>query len=198
MNSPQEHHGEQQPREGLGGRVRHFVKTELGLDQNQASETRSGHPENPDPAPRPARQTAPVHHPDQITSDEPIHRRTGPFGPPAAPGPDVAEGEPRLQPTQPEAFRDQSGDRLAADPDATRVELLNDAAGLREQWQRIQGTFVDDPRRAVHEASALVNRTLDEIRANVGSPHPSETTSTDELRASFRRYREFFQRLLSA
>ena len=61
-----------------------------------------------------------------------------------------------------------------------------------------RGTFVDDPSRAVHEASVLVDRTLDEIRANVGSGHTSETMSTEDLRVSFQRYREFFQRLLSA
>jgi hypothetical protein len=78
------------------------------------------------------------------------------------------------------------------------VGLLNDVAGLREEWQRGQGTFVDDPSRAVHEASVLVDRTWDEIRVNVGSGHTSETTSTEDLRVSFQRYREFFERLLSA
>jgi hypothetical protein len=78
------------------------------------------------------------------------------------------------------------------------VGLLTDVAGLRDEWQRVQGTFVDDPQRAVHEASMLVDRTLDEIRANVGSKRPSETMSTEDLRVSFQRYREFFQRLLSA
>jgi hypothetical protein len=93
---------------------------------------------------------------------------------------------------------DQSGDQPAADANAERVGLLHNVAGLRAEWQRVQGTFVDDPHRAVQEASILVNRTLDEIRANVESTHPSETMSTDELRIHFHRYREFFQRLLSA
>ncbi|MGH3753093.1 MAG: hypothetical protein ACRDRP_10410 [Pseudonocardiaceae bacterium] len=79
-----------------------------------------------------------------------------------------------------------------------RVGLLNDVAGLRDEWQRVQGTFVDDPQRAVHEASMLIDQTLDEIRANVGSKHLGDPTSTEDLRVSFQRYREFFQRLLSA
>jgi hypothetical protein len=45
----------------------------------------------------------------------------------------------------------------------------------------------------VHEVSMLIDRTLDEIRVNVGSKHP-ETTSTEDLRVSFQRYREFVQR----
>jgi hypothetical protein len=78
------------------------------------------------------------------------------------------------------------------------VGLLNDVAGMRDEWQRVQGTFVDDPQRAVQEASVLIDRTLDEIRANVGSGHTSEAMSTEDLRVSFQRYRDFFQRLLSA
>jgi hypothetical protein len=105
--------------------------------------------------------------------------------------------EPGLQSTGPEESRGQSGDHLPAQGSAERGGLLNDVAGLRDEWQRVQGTFVDDPQRAVHEASMLIDRTLDEIRANVGSKHP-ETTSTEDLRVSFQRYREFFQRLLSA
>jgi hypothetical protein len=78
------------------------------------------------------------------------------------------------------------------------VGLLNDPAGLRDQWQRVQGTFVDDPQRAVQEASVLVNRTLEEIRENVARGQAGDPTSTEDLRVSFQRYREFFQRLLSA
>ncbi|MGH3804916.1 MAG: hypothetical protein ACRDTD_33185 [Pseudonocardiaceae bacterium] len=89
-------------------------------------------------------------------------------------------------------------DDAAREGGAGRVGLLNDVASLRDEWQRVQGTFVDDPQRAVHEASVLVDRTLDEIRSNVGSERPSETMSTEDLRVSFQRYREFFQRLLSA
>jgi hypothetical protein len=50
----------------------------------------------------------------------------------------------------------------------------------------------------VREASVLVERTLEEIWINVTSGRTSGTTSTEELRVRFQRYREFFQRLLSA
>ena len=86
----------------------------------------------------------------------------------------------------------------AADHSAERVGLLNNPAGLRAEWQQVQGTFVDDPQRAVHEASVLVDRTLQEIRENVRRGQISDPTSTEDLRVSFQRYREFFQRLLSA
>jgi hypothetical protein len=89
-------------------------------------------------------------------------------------------------------------DQDAADDSAERVGLLNDPAGLRAEWQQVQATFVDDPQRAVHEASVLVDRTLQEIHENVRRGQISDPTSTDDLRVSFQRYREFFQRLLSA
>ncbi|MFN2477676.1 MAG: hypothetical protein ABR615_00660, partial [Pseudonocardiaceae bacterium] len=79
-----------------------------------------------------------------------------------------------------------------------RVGLLTDPAGLRDQWQRVQSTFVDDPQSAVHEASALVDRTLEEIQRNLARGQTGNPTSTEDLRVSFQRYREFFQRLLSA
>ncbi len=76
--------------------------------------------------------------------------------------------------------------------------LLNDPAGLRNEWQQVQSTFVDDPQQAVHDASVLVDRTLREIHQNVTRKQINDPTSTEELRVSFQRYREFFQRLLSA
>ncbi len=98
----------------------------------------------------------------------------------------------------PAPAQNRSSSEAAADGSATRVGLLNDPAGLRNQWQQVQGTFVDDPARAVHEASELVEKTLQEIHENVGRGQISDPTSTEDLRVSFQRYREFFQRLLSA
>ncbi|MBA2471497.1 MAG: hypothetical protein DLM61_04305 [Pseudonocardiales bacterium] len=109
-----------------------------------------------------------------------------------------AEREPGLQATPAEEFPDRSEGQAAADDSAARVGLLTNAAALRDEWQRVQGTFVDDPQRAVREASMLVERTLEEIRVNVTSGHTSGTISTEDLRVNFQRYREFFQRLLSA
>lgn len=224
MTTQQEHYGERERREGLGGRVRRFVDTELSRvrdnvrdKENRGARTRTDHPEDTNLAGRegvadraydsgpahvdraydsgpaqetPAQETQRVNEPDEATVAK---HDTG--------------REPRLQPAQPEELRGQPGDQLAAAPpspthaaegSAERVGLLNDVTVLRDEWQQVQGTFVDDPQRAVHEASALVDRTLDEIRVNVGSERPSETMSTEDLRVSFQRYREFFQRLLSA
>lgn len=192
MNTPQEYQEERKGGEGLGGRVRRFVDAELGRirdKDDRGTGTHTDHPGDPDPADR------------EESYSEPVSPHVG--GPghvdrPATTTPHDAGREPTPQSAPPEEFRGQSGDQLTADGGAARAGLLNDVATLRDEWQRVQGTFVDDPQRAVHEASMLIDRTLDEIRANVGSEHPSETMSTEDLRVSFQRYREFFQRLLSA
>lgn len=137
---------------------------------------------------------------DQPAGDQPAGMQTGHPGSPDPNHPGgVAQREP-VVPSGAPAHIEQTtaADDTARDGGAQRVGLINDVAGLRDEWQRVQGTFVDDPQRAVHEASVLIDRTLDEIRMNVGSGHPSETTSTEDLRVRFQRYREFFQRLLSA
>lgn len=82
-------------------------------------------------------------------------------------------------------------------PDPEQAGLLRDSDSLRSQWQQVQGTFVDDPQRAVREAGALVDRTLEEIKSALGSTG-GDGSSTEDLRVTFQRYREFFHRLLSA
>jgi hypothetical protein len=114
--------------------------------------------------------------------------------PPSNPPPSTAAAEASTATTEESRRLDEN----AADDSAERVGLLNDPASLRAEWQQVQGTFVDDPQRAVHEASMLVERTLQEIRENVSRGDISDLTSTEDLRVSFQRYREFFQRLLSA
>jgi hypothetical protein len=183
MGTRQEHHGEPEKSEGLGKRVRRFVDSELNRFLEKDDRDREDHGERPG-------------HPSDPASVEP----TGTAG--------SAHDSHRLHQPDPAPESDpplESGAHRHPEPvdasragEAQRVGLLNDVAGMRDEWQRVQGTFVDDPQRAVQEASALIERTLDEIRANVGSGYTSEAMSTEDLRVSFQRYREFFQRLLSA
>lgn len=80
-----------------------------------------------------------------------------------------------------------------------------EAAGYRTQWDAIQTGFVDEPRRAVEEADALVGLTikrLSEIFADerAGLEHhwtDGNQISTEDLRVALRKYRSFFERLLS-
>lgn len=188
MNVRQEH--EQPQGEGLGGRVRRFIDNELSraLDSDDRENT----------APSDAGHDAPPPNTPAEAAGETTTPTAGETTIPAA-----AETTPGTAESPPAAAEEtQMGrrriDQEAADDSAERVGLLNDPAGLRAEWQQVQGTFVDDPQRAVHEASVLVDRTLQEIHENVRRGQISDPTSTEDLRMSFQRYREFFQRLLSA
>jgi hypothetical protein len=212
MDTVQEHQGEPERQEAPGEQARRFGDTELSWvrdKHNREVETPPPHPADPDldpvgrgdvtnrdsrPAPEPR---APE--PSPAGDSEFVAARAGgdPERPVRAASSDAGP-EPGLQPAGVEEVPGRSEGQAAADEGAARVGLLGNAAGLRDQWQQVQGTFVDDPQRAVHQASVLVERTLDELRVNVTSGHTSDTTSTEDLRISFQRYREFFQRLLSA
>ena len=103
----------------------------------------------------------------------------------------------------------QHGAQADADGDGDRdsVSVLDPstAEGLRERWNGVQAGFVDEPRRSVTDADQLVGEVLDEVsrvfreqRAELEagwSEH--EEPDTEELRQALRRYREFFDRLLS-
>lgn len=117
---------------------------------------------------------------------------------PMGAGYDSAESNPAGSDLAPEPAGDRPRSKEAADDRSASVGLLNDPAYLRNEWQQVQSTFVDDPQKAVHEARSLVDRTLREIEENVSREHISDPTSTEDLRVSFQRYRDFFQRLLSA
>lgn len=81
----------------------------------------------------------------------------------------------------------------------------NELGDLRQRWQNIQGTFVDDPRAAVRHADELVAslmKRLAEVFADERGKlehewDKGEDVSTEDLRQALRRYRSFFDRLLS-
>jgi len=75
---------------------------------------------------------------------------------------------------------------------------------LRRRWDTVQVGFVDDPRRAVAEADALVSSAIDDIATGFRSQRErldevwadGNNVTTDELREAFQLYRTFFGRLL--
>jgi len=84
-----------------------------------------------------------------------------------------------------------------------------DKGELTARWQRVQSAFVDEPRRAVEEADALVEETMRQLtealaaeRRNLAA-HWREggdgsASATEELRLALRRYRDLFHRMLAA
>jgi len=79
------------------------------------------------------------------------------------------------------------------------------ARDFRASWDAVQIGFVDDPKQAVHQADQLVRQVLDDLaqtfsserNALDGGTDSANQASTENLRLALRRYRSFFQRLLS-
>jgi hypothetical protein len=80
-----------------------------------------------------------------------------------------------------------------------------ETAGFRTRWDGIQTGFVDEPRKAVEEADALVAQVikrLTEVFANERTTlehqwDSGEQVSTEDLRLALQKYRSFFERLLA-
>jgi len=79
------------------------------------------------------------------------------------------------------------------------------AKDFRSRWDAVQISFVDDPRQAVRQADELVAQVMKSLaetfaneRAKLGGQaDQTDKASTENLRVALRRYRSFFERLLS-
>jgi hypothetical protein len=93
------------------------------------------------------------------------------------------------------AEEDGRNDLLAAD----------EMEGFRARWHAVQGSFVDEPRKAVQEADELVDSLVQRIVNSIADQRKKLETgwdrgqdiSTEDLRQSLRKYRAFFDRLLT-
>jgi hypothetical protein len=98
-----------------------------------------------------------------------------------------------------------SGTPKAADDEMPQLLTDDDERAFRDRWQTIQNKFVDDPREAVHEADTLVADVMQTLASTFaqhkkdleGQWGEGEKVDTEELRGALRRYRSFFNRLLS-
>jgi hypothetical protein len=87
------------------------------------------------------------------------------------------------------------------------VSLFHDeeGRGFRTRWDAIQTGFVDQPRAAVEQANALVGEMVKRLTDTFGSERSKlesqwtegKDVSTEDLRIALKRYRSFFERLLS-
>jgi hypothetical protein len=79
------------------------------------------------------------------------------------------------------------------------------AGEYRTRWAAVQSSFVDDPRRAVREGDELVAQMMKDLAQSFATERgrletqlgQTGETTTEALRVSLRRYRSFFERLLS-
>ncbi len=80
-------------------------------------------------------------------------------------------------------------------------ELHNFRAG----WDQVQTAFVDEPRQSVEQAESLVANVVKRIAEQFSAEREKlenqwgqgQNVSTEDLRQALRRYRSFFDRLLS-
>jgi len=76
---------------------------------------------------------------------------------------------------------------------------------LQSRWNSIQAGFVDEPRRAVKDADALVASAIQQISSAFADQRKQlekqwsdgEDVSTEDRRLALQRYRTFFSKLLS-
>jgi hypothetical protein len=81
-------------------------------------------------------------------------------------------------------------------------EMAND---FRSQWTNIQTRFVDDPRQAVRDGDELVAQVMKSLAESFANERDrveahlqdGGEASTELLRVALRRYRSFFERLLT-
>ena len=79
------------------------------------------------------------------------------------------------------------------------------AGGFRSRWQEVQTGFVDEPRHAVAQADGLVAEMMQRLAKVFADERGKleeqwsrgDDISTEDLRVALRRYRSFFDRLLS-
>jgi hypothetical protein len=75
----------------------------------------------------------------------------------------------------------------------------------RARWDQVQTSFVDEPRQAVEQADSLVANVVKRIAEQFSNERAKledqwakgDNVNTEDLRQALRRYRSFFDRLLS-
>ena len=81
----------------------------------------------------------------------------------------------------------------------------NETQDFRSRWEKIQIGFVDEPRTAVVQADELVANAIKRMAEIFATERQkletewakTDNVSTEDLRVALRRYRSFFDRLLS-
>lgn len=122
-------------------------------------------------------------------------------------GPNVVRG-PAGTAMQPDVRDRREGEKEEIrNENNEHVELLppNENQELRSRWDRIQTSFVDEPRQSVKEADALVAETIKRLSDTFSQARTrmeqdwdrGDSVSTEDLRTALRRYRSFFTRLLA-
>ena len=109
------------------------------------------------------------------------------------------------QPESPVGTAELAGREHRDEADWTPLFNEADARTFRDRWTAIQNGFVDAPRESVQQADALVADTMKRLATSFADERAQlergwaqgGDVSTEDLRLALRRYRTFFDRLLS-
>jgi hypothetical protein len=119
----------------------------------------------------------------------------------------------QMPPAQQEVKRDlnepvldnHNSDMRTEEKQLAPLFLPDVAQEFRSRWDTVQRGFVDDPRQAVRQGDELVGQVMKSLaetffneRATLeGQLDQTDKAATETLRIALRRYRSFFERLLS-
>jgi hypothetical protein len=148
------------------------------------------------------RQTPTVESDEELSRDAKAQRKTSeaPLIPPT-PGPESGGDRAGMARPAPESAK------AASSPAGDDAELFERDAtrDYKDRWIVIQTQFVDEPRKAVEGAEALVGEVMQTLSESFARERRDlearwsgdRDVSTEDLRQAIRRYRSFFNRLLS-
>jgi hypothetical protein len=146
---------------------------------------------------------------EHVPADDPLveHARTvDPLAETAPDGDPLVEEAPDRDPlAEPVPAAVASADAVGAgQAQPAGLGSADDQERFAARWQEIQAGFVDEPRRAVQDADALVVDMMDRLarmlaseREQLESLGETGKVSTEDLRQGLRRYRSLFERLLA-
>jgi hypothetical protein len=102
-------------------------------------------------------------------------------------------------------IENQNADVTSEEGQLAPLFLPDVAKDFRSRWDAVQISFVDDPKQAVRQADELVAQVMKSLAETFSNERSkleaqvdqTDKASTENLRLALRRYRSFFERLLS-
>jgi hypothetical protein len=115
----------------------------------------------------------------------------------------VGSDDPTVQ--EPTETADPTGDGQDSASEHAQLLETDEVNEMVVRWKAIQTNFVDEPRRAVQDADALVADLMQRLAQMFASERGhlesqwagGGDVSTEDLRQGLQRYRSFFERLLA-
>jgi hypothetical protein len=108
-------------------------------------------------------------------------------------------------PAEEREVEERPGESNARESELSPLFSDEEERNFRNRWKDIQTGFVDEPHRSVEQADELIAKLLQRLAESFSEQRShleqqwekSDSASTEDLRLALRRYRSFFDRLLS-